>query len=370
MQKTIGLEEEFLLVNDDLQQGHIPAQMLKEMMAKDSGVSPEVFDSHLEVQTTPCATFTDLKEDILNGRRRAQKLAQKYGLNICSAGTLGCYKWQEVEPLPIPAIQEVVADFGEAFRSQSIAALHMHVKADSLAKSLEVVNRLSWYCWLFLALSGSSRYYDQRDTGVSSRRVPLIGQTERTGLPGYYSSPADYEGEQEALKLAGWAPNKLWYYVRHNPNHNTVEMRIADAVPLVEDVLALGALFLCLSHAATEADGRELFPDMSLTVNRLLAQTNIERAMCFGTRPFSASGSNVAFIQPNHKELSLWLVVRKLIEALLPVAVKLGCEEHLQNVRNILQRGNSSARQHKAVVDAGDISAATRLVKEETLRDL
>lgn len=241
MPKTIGVEEEFLLVNDSCEQGHIEAEMLEEILAEGSGVSPEIFDSHLEVQTAPCSDFDTLEDEILRGRFRAQNMARRYDLNICASGTVGCYNWQDVKPLPFPRVVGIVEDFSETFRSQSIAALHLHTKMGSLEKSLQMVNAMSWYTWLFLALSGSSRFYDRRDTGLSSRRLSLIGQTPRTGLPAYYASPKDYEYEQEALKIGGWEKNKLWYYLRHNPNHDTVELRIMDSIPRVDDVSLMSA---------------------------------------------------------------------------------------------------------------------------------
>ncbi len=368
MPKTIGVEEEFLLIDDSHEQGHIEADMLEEILAEASGVSPEIFDSHLEVQTAPCSNFVSLKDEILRGRLRAQTLARKYDLNICASGTVGCYKWRDVKPLPFPRVVGIVEDFSETFRSQSIAALHLHTKVDSLQKSLHLVNALSWYTWLFLALSGSSRFYDQRDTGLNSRRLSLIGQTPRTGLPQYYASTKDYEYEQQALKLGGWEKNKLWYYLRHNPNHDTVELRIMDSVPRVEDVLAVSALFLCMCEAIEE----RILPSINMgnAMNRVLAQINIERAMCSGVKEFSNSGQPVRYFITPEKEQPISVLVHDLFEKLTPVAHGLGCYEALAQVRTLIEEGNASMRQYEAVKQSGNIASATLLVMDETLQGI
>lgn len=368
MPKTIGVEEEFLLVNNSCEQGHIEADMLEEILAEGSRVSPEIFDSHLEVQTAPCSDFVSLKEEILQGRFRAQSLARKHGLNICASGTVGCYRWQDVKSLPFPRVVGIIEDFSETFRSQSIAALHLHTKMNSVQQSLQMVNALSWYVWLFLALSGSSRFYDQRDTGLNSRRLSLIGQTPRTGLPQYYTSLKDYEYEQEALRIGGWEKNKLWYYLRHNPNHDTVELRIMDSIPRVEDVLAVSALFLCLCQALEDRDILSI--NMGNAMNRVLAQINIERAMCSGVKEFSNSGQSVRYFITPETELPIAAIVQDLLEKLTPTARSLGCYESLMGIQAIIEAGNASVRQYEAVKQSGEIASATRLVMEETLQDI
>lgn len=368
MLRAIGIEEEFLLVTTKLEQGHIESDMLTAILAEGSGVSPEVFDSHLEVQTPPCTSFIRLRDEIRQGRLRAQTLANTHDHAICAAGTLACYDWSQVKALPFPRVQSIVGDFGDAFQSQPIAALHLHVKMDTLAESLAMVNNLSWYLWLFLALSGSSRFNDHRDTKMSSRRVSLIGQTQRTGMAPYYQSEQDYEGEQRALALTGWEKNKLWYYLRHNPHHDTVELRIMDAIPLVEDVLAVSALFTCLC-SALESGLLEPVP-MNDSMNRVVAQVNIERAMCSGVKAQAHSGTPVNYFVIPEREVTFEAAVETLLGTLIPVARGLNCEEELKGVLRIASRGNSAMRQYHTYHEYGSLEATVRLVMNETLQDL
>ncbi len=368
MLRAIGIEEEFLIVTTKLQQGHITPDMLAAILADGSGISPEVFDSHLEVQTPPCTSFLRLREDVLQGRLRAQTLADTHGHAICAAGTLACYDWRTVEALPFPRVQSIVGDFGDAFQSQPIAALHLHIKMDTLAESLAMVNNLSWYLWLFLALSGSSRFNDHRDTKMSSRRVSLIGQTQRTGMAPYYHSVQEYEGEQRALGLTGWEKNKLWYYLRHNPHHDTVELRIMDAIPLVEDVLTVSALFVCLCRAL-ELGLLKPAP-MHDSLHRVLAQVNIERAMCAGVKAQAHSATPVRYFLTPEKEVSLNTALEELMSTLIPVARDLNCEADLNGVWRIVSQGNSSARQYNAYHEYGSLEATVRQVRAETLQRL
>lgn len=343
---TLGVEEEYFLLNrETYQQGHMSADFARRLQTgyyRDT-LTDEVFDSHLEARTPVCSSVESLEDAIKWMRKHADKAAGRYGLTIASSGTMPVIDWTTVKIIS-QSVENVIGSYGDAFKSQSIAGLHLHVKIDNLDAAFRVINYLSWYSWIFAALTGSSRYYNGRDTGVSNYRLALMRQTVRTGLPPLYRI-GTYYAERNALEHSGWSANKLWYYVRLNPNTETVELRICDSVPYVDDVLAIAQLFANMAKAACEKDDH--LPQIRQEVEfKLYAEENIDRAMRFGTKSVDVySGRTIAEVLED-----------------LPIEIPEG-------VWHILERGNASERM-EPIWKEGGAEAVAKYVAEATMKNL
>ena len=172
-----------------------------------------------------------------------------------------------------------------------------------------------------------------------------------------------------ALAKAGWAANKLWYFLRVNPSYGTMEMRAPDSVPCVEDTVALVALFQALARALDR--GALEVPDMSSPANRLLAQENIDRAMCYGTNETTATGEPVRYFDHNLNEKTLHEIVSKLVDILDEDARVFRAKGALGRIRCIARHGNASERQYEQFKRAGRhagalVSVTRHMVAEST----
>ena len=78
-------------------------------------------------------------------------------------------------------------------------------------------------------------------TGLKSYRLSVFDELPRTGLPYHFESWSEYERSIELLVSAGLIEDatKLWWDLRPSARFPTLEMRITDVCPLVEDGIAL-----------------------------------------------------------------------------------------------------------------------------------
>ena len=128
---------------------------------------------------------------------------------------------------------------------------------------------------LLLALSANSPYWQGRDSGLASARIPVFQAFPRTGTPRAFGT---YEAYVEAVDVlircdAIPEPTFLWWDARLQPRLGTIEVRIMDAQTRVRDTAALAALVQCLvrREALERADDREPLAPEVVEENRFLA---------------------------------------------------------------------------------------------------
>ncbi len=129
---------------------------------------------------------------------------------------------------------------------------------------------------LLLALSANSPFWQGRDSGLASARIPVFQAFPRTGTPRSFGTYEDYVEAVDVLIRCDAIPEPtfLWWDARLQPRLGTIEVRIMDAQTRVRDTAALAALVQCLvrREALERDDGRACptAPEV-LEENRFLA---------------------------------------------------------------------------------------------------
>ncbi len=125
-----------------------------------------------------------------------------------------------------------------------IFGVHVHVGVRSPAKAVAIANALSAYIPHLLALSASSPYWVGHDTGLASCRSKVFEGLPTAGLPEQLVSWDEFEHLMETLVSAEaiGTIREVWWDIRPHPNFGTVELRMFDGLPSLDDVAALAAL--------------------------------------------------------------------------------------------------------------------------------
>jgi carboxylate-amine ligase len=125
--------------------------------------------------------------------------------------------------------------------------------------AVRCVSRVRPWLPALLALTAGSPYFQRSDTGYASYRNIVISRWPTGGPPPEFHDVADYEHRVKMLVEAGVIsdPAMIYYDVRPSHRYPTLEIRIADAMPLVDDVMVLAALAraLVMTAAAQELRG-------------------------------------------------------------------------------------------------------------------
>jgi len=115
-------------------------------------------------------------------------------------------------------------------------------------------NRLRTHVPMLLALSANSPFWQGRDTGLRSVRIPIFQAFPRTGLPRAFSSYEEYVEAIDRLVRSGAIPEPtfMWWDVRLQPGLGTVEVRIMDSQITADASEALAALVHSIAHLELE----------------------------------------------------------------------------------------------------------------------
>ena len=111
-----------------------------------------------------------------------------------------------------------------------------------------MVNALCQYMPHFLALSASSPYWVGRDTGLASARTKVFEGMPTAGLPYQLSGWPEFEKYMDTLisTHAIESVREVWWDIRPHPDFGTVELRICDGLPTLDEIGAVAALAQCL----------------------------------------------------------------------------------------------------------------------------
>ncbi|HVW70619.1 MAG TPA: carboxylate-amine ligase [Steroidobacteraceae bacterium] len=352
---TVGIEEEYLLVNLDTRDvnENPPTLLLRECTERGgSQISPEFLRSQLEVSTRACRTITEVRADLARLRSIIVDVSQKYGLAPIAASTHPFGSATRQMPTEKEQFFAMAREMQAAARRLMVCGMHVHVGIDDDDLRIDLMNQLSYFVPHLLALSCSSPFWEGERTGLMSFRLTLFSSLPRTGLPDRFSSYADLRRHLDMLIRNGVIENttKMWWDVRPSPRYPTLEMRIMDCCTSIDDAMALAALVVCLVRCLyrlrQENRSWRLYPNVLIAENRWRAMRYSfdERLLDF------ARGELVPFVQ----------LAEELIAMVAEDAVALGCQREIEHIRTILARGTSAHRQLRTYDEARSAGATPR----------
>lgn len=344
---TIGIEEELMLLDPetfDLISGI--ELILADVPAEHEGqVQPELFQSVLEVATTPCANVTEAVVELAEMRRLVCDIAGAHGMMVGAAGTHPFARCSDQRIVERDRYVELHAELGFIASRELIFGTHVHVGIDSPEKAIYVADGIRRHLPLMLALSANSPWWEGERTNLHSSRTPIFRAFPRVGIPPHYGSWEIYSRRVEQMVRSGAIEDYtfLWWDVRPHPKLGTVETRIFDQATRLEDTAAFAALTAALSHsyAARFLDGEPLVEQPWELID-----DNKVRACVHGLE-----GELVDFNRG--RPVPAREMAERLLDEVWPSAVELGCDGELSRVREIITGGTGSRRQLDYVDERG-----------------
>lgn len=283
---TFGIEEEYLLL--DLDSGRLledpPPRVLaicREVMGEH--FAPEMFRSQIEL-VSPVFDGVAQARDFFAARRE-QLALQLSGENVglLTAGSHPPGGWSQQRPTAEAHYRQLFEDYRQVARRSVVCGLHVHVAVPQGVDRIAVSNRVRQWLPLLLLLSASSPFWEGQDSGYCSYRRVLCGEWPRMGLPEPLADWAAYERYLAFLHDSGsLRPDAdCWWALRPSSRFPTLELRISDACPRLEDGLCIAALFRQMVEWAVSQSGPGSAPDQRTLWRE---QENYWRAMRFGRR--------------------------------------------------------------------------------------
>ncbi len=355
---SIGIEEEYLLVDrQTFELAAAPQELMNECVSVAEGqVSPEFLQCQIEVGTAVCQSIGEARAELIRLRNMIAEQAKKYGLAPIAASTHPFAKWDEQHFTNKKRYRQLERDLAGVARRMLICGMHVHIGLDDDDLRIDLLKQFKYFLPHLLALSTSSPFWEGRDTGLSSYRLTVFDNLPRTGLPPSFGSWREYQNSLKVLVGNGIIEDtsKIWWDARPSARYPTLESRICDVMPNLEDALSIAALTQCLMRMLYRLKCKN---QRWRVYDNFLVGENRWRALRYGT--------SQGLIDFGRKEIVPFdELLEEMIELLADDAEVLGCSREIVNARNILKRGTGAEQQRaayrKALDETGDETQALR----------
>ncbi len=352
---SLGVEWELALVDLDTRElTSASNEILAEIAPATGGAHPkakhELLQSCVEIITDVCTTVAEARDDLARTAAEVQAAAGRRGLGILCSGSHPITDWATQDISDDERYRALVERNQWVARQLQIFGVHVHVGVREPDKVMPIVNALLAYVPHFLALSASSPYWIGCDTGLASYRSKVFEALPTAGLPYQLSGWDQFERYMELLisTQAIQTVREVWWDIRPHPGFGTVELRICDGLPTLDEVTAVAALAQCLvDQMDTQLDRGYQLPEPRAWIVR----ENKWRAARYGLEAeivVDARGT----VQPVRQALD------DVVEELMPTARRLGCTDELAVVPRVMAEGASYERQRRvATENDGDLRA-------------
>ena len=355
---TLGIEEEYLLV--DAESGVLARDVPDTLIAacaEELGeqVSPEFLRAQVEIGTRVCRNVAQARRELVRLRGTVARVAAGYGLAPIACSTHPSGNWRDQEYVPKERYEGLAHDLQAVARRLLICGMHVHIGIEDEEMRIDLMNQARYFLPHLLCLTTSSPFWQGRDTGLKCYRLAVFDSLPRTGLPDPLASWSEYQRMVRHMTSSGLLEDgsKIWWDLRPSARYPTLEMRICDVCPDIEDALTAAALFQCIMRMLyrLRMDNRQWRPyaNMLIQENRWLAQRFGCRAdlVDFGKRRL------VPFAD----------LMEELLVMVRDDAVALDCLAEVERVREIVRRGTSAERQLAVFAEAGGEAAGEAALK-------
>jgi carboxylate-amine ligase len=138
--------------------------------------------------------------------------------------------------------------FGALSPGQGLNGMHVHVGVPDPETGVQVLNHLRPWLPVLHAATANSPFADGADTGYASWRSVMWERWPTVGPTPYLESHAQYEELLADLVESGAMLDEgmLYWYARLSARYPTVEIRIGDVCPTLDDTILVAALIRAL----------------------------------------------------------------------------------------------------------------------------
>ncbi|MGW2397016.1 carboxylate-amine ligase [Kitasatospora sp. NPDC001664] len=229
---TLGVEEEFLLVDPD---SRAPVARAPEVLAGEHGLGAllqaEFYTCQLEVCTEPVITLPDLRAQLLRLRDSVARAAADSGCHVIGSG---CAPLAATTPVPVtdtPRYRLMARHVGSVadHRTGTVCGCHIHLGVRDKPEALLLGAHLRPWLPALQALAANSPVCQGKDTGHASWRALCWARWPTVG-PIPVLDAAAYEALADSLVSSRLLLDRrmIYWYARPSEHVPTLEVRIAD----------------------------------------------------------------------------------------------------------------------------------------------
>jgi len=355
---TLGVEEEFHVV--DLETRRVCARGADVLAGLPPGsFTTELQRSVVETNTQPVVGLQALRDEMWHQRGQLSSAAERLELGIVGAGSAPLHEPGELGITPNLRYSHMLAEYERLARDQVICGAQVHVGIADREIAVAVAQRIAPDLPVLLAASASSPFWRGEDTGYASYRTMIWSRWPTSGPFPEVGGAREYAALVRDLIMTRVITDAgmIYYDVRPSAHVPTLELRLCDACPRVDDVVLIAALFRALVMRAI-AELAEQKP--ARPVARQLIRAGTWRA--------ARSGLEGDLIDPRTQQpVSAPVALRVLADELRPELERSGDRDDVAFlVQDLLAARTSAAQQRDAFRQAERVEDVVDLLIEQT----
>ncbi len=362
---TLGVEEEYLLLDSAT---GFPVSAADEVCTaaglqsalESAEVQREMLRAQLEVATPVCQTLDEVGGHLLRLRDALGAAAEQAGCRLIATAAAPYSVDRPMEITDTPRYRGLYQAAPQLVDEQLINGMHVHVGVPDRGTGVAVLNQLRPWLPVLVAMSANSPFWRGRDTGFASWRTVVFGRWPISGPPPSFTDASEYDRRVRALVTGGAIGDarQIYWQTRLSEKYPTVEVRAADVQLRVEEAVMLAGLIRGLAQTAIwEHQAGEPAPQ---TLPEIVAAAGWHAAR------YGLDGS---LIGTDGKPVTAREAARALVRHVLPALDEYGDAPQVAGlVEQMLEEGNGSRRQRRALAESGS-QGLIRYLAAETTKD-
>ncbi|RLP88055.1 YbdK family carboxylate-amine ligase [Micromonospora sp. BL4] len=357
---TVGVEEEFLLV-DPHTGAAVPAVdlVLEQVPAELRGqVEREFQTSQIEIGSPPGLELSSIRHSLGVLRRALADAAERAGVRLLAIGT-GPVDGPVPPVVDKPRFDRMIERFRLLVPGPGNNGMHVHVGVPDPETGVQVLNHVRPWLPMLHAVTTNSPFARGEDTGYASWRSVEWERWPSVAPTPWLESHEHYGRLIRQLIASGVMLDEgmLYWYARLSAKYPTVELRIGDVCPSVDDAVLVAALVRALVATAmsdVEA-GRPALP----TDHHLLVGAHWRAAH---------DGLEGDGVDVTTGELRpAWELLDRFVERMRPALEQHGDWAEVTDLLSGLRRhGTGAARQRAVFARTGKLTDVVRDVARQT----
>jgi carboxylate-amine ligase len=366
---TVGVEEEFLLVDPATGAASQAVESVLSEVPPDllGQVQREFQTSQIEIGSPPGLDLEAIRHALGILRAGLSDAAVRAGVRMLAVGTGPADPPTEASPEIVdnPRFHRMIERYGLLSPGPGSNGMHVHVGIPDPETGVQVLNHLRPWLPIVHAATSNSPFYNGRDTGYASWRSILWNRWPPVGPTPRLRDHAHYQRLVEQLIGSGMLldDGMLYWYARLSAHLPTVEVRIGDVCPTLDDTILIAGLVRGLVAAALDDIGRgeppiEVDHHLLVAAHWRAAHDGLEGLAVdlTGDAPPEALGTRTA-----------WSVMRRLFDHVGPHLERhgdLGTVTYL--LGKLHSHGTGAARQRSVFNRTGEMSQVIDYLSVQT----
>ncbi|MEU7573855.1 glutamate--cysteine ligase [Micromonospora sp. NPDC049240] len=242
---TVGVEEEFLLADPHTGTAVPAVELVMEQVPAElrGQVEREFQTSQIEIGSPPGLELSSIRHSLGMLRAELADAAERAGVRLLAIGT-GPVDGPVPAVVDKPRFDRMIERFRLLVPGPGNNGMHVHVGVPDPDTGVQVLNHVRPWLPTLQAVTTNSPFSRGEDTGYASWRSIEWERWPSVAPTPYLESHEHYQRLIRQLIASGVMLDEgmLYWYARLSAKYPTVEIRIGDVCPSVDDAVLVAAL--------------------------------------------------------------------------------------------------------------------------------